>query len=189
MLHVASLCTSCWMLLRVVAQSLKPVKLFSQQLPANVGSVAMRSLRMVYKDLWAVSFPRCTAGPNIVGSCCIRLHTTANTYATTLNIVGPTMLGAVASRLHAASVSKLKAESLLPNLIDVAVLLKNKNGWHCLRFMSALNVYNDVSRQTGASFFFPWAIYRYVTANMKVIKTQSDPNPCYFPVGILGREV
>ena len=33
-----------------------------------------RSLRMVYKDLWVVSFPRCTAGPNIVGSCCIRLH-------------------------------------------------------------------------------------------------------------------
>ena len=39
-----------------------------------------RSLRMVYKDVWVVSFPRCTAGPNIVGSCCIRLHTTANTH-------------------------------------------------------------------------------------------------------------
>ena len=25
-----------------------------------------RSLRMVYKELWVVSFPRCTAGPNIV---------------------------------------------------------------------------------------------------------------------------
>ena len=33
-----------------------------------------RSLRMVYKDLWVVSFPRCTAIPNIVGSCCICLH-------------------------------------------------------------------------------------------------------------------
>ena len=32
-LHVASVCTPCWMLLRVVAQSLKPIKLFSQQLP------------------------------------------------------------------------------------------------------------------------------------------------------------
>ena len=52
-----------------------------------------RALRMVYKDLWVVSFPRCTAGPNIVGSCCIRLHTTANTHATTPNIVGATMLG------------------------------------------------------------------------------------------------
>ena len=55
------------------------------------------SLCMVYKDLWVVSFPRCTAGPNIVGSCCIRLHTTANTHATTPNIVGATMLGVVAS--------------------------------------------------------------------------------------------
>ena len=55
-----------------------------------------RSLCMVYKDLWVVSFPRCTAGPNIVGSCCIRLHTTANTHATTSNIVGATMLGVVA---------------------------------------------------------------------------------------------
>ena len=33
-----------------------------------------RSLRMVYKDLWVVSFPRCTTGPNTVGSCCVRLH-------------------------------------------------------------------------------------------------------------------
>ena len=56
-----------------------------------------RSLRMVYKDLWVVSFPRCTAGPNIVGSCCIRLHTTANTHTTTPNIVGATMFGVVAS--------------------------------------------------------------------------------------------
>ena len=56
-----------------------------------------RSLRMVYKDLWVVSFPRYTAGPNIVGSCCIRLHTTSNKHATTPNIVGATLLGAVAS--------------------------------------------------------------------------------------------
>ena len=56
-----------------------------------------RALRMVYKDLWVVSFPRCTAGPNIVGSCCIRLHTTANTNATTSNIVGQTMLFAIAT--------------------------------------------------------------------------------------------
>ena len=55
-----------------------------------------RSLCMDYKDLWVVFFPRCTAGPNIVWSCCIRLHTTANTHATTPNIVGETMLGVVA---------------------------------------------------------------------------------------------
>ena len=55
-----------------------------------------RSLRMVYKDLWVVSFPRCTVGPNNVGSCCIRLHTTANTDATTPSVVGLPVLGVVA---------------------------------------------------------------------------------------------
>ena len=33
MLHVASVCTSCCMLLGVVAQTLKPVKRLNQQLP------------------------------------------------------------------------------------------------------------------------------------------------------------
>jgi len=56
-----------------------------------------RSLRMIYKDLWVVSFPGCTAGPNIVGSCCIRLNTTAKMYGTSPNIVGTTMLEVVAS--------------------------------------------------------------------------------------------
>ena len=109
----------CWMLLDVVAQSLKQVKLFSQQLPTFLlfsdcrsGSATMldpfaqlfqhcwghsRSLRMIYKDLWVVSFPRCTAGPNIVESCCIRLHTAANTHAANPNIAGATLLGVVAS--------------------------------------------------------------------------------------------
>ena len=56
-----------------------------------------RSLRIVYKDFWVVSFPRCSTVPNIVGSCCNRLQTTANTDAATPNIVGATMLGVVAS--------------------------------------------------------------------------------------------
>ena len=65
-----------------------------------------RSLCMVYKDLWVVSFPRCTAGLNIVGSCCIRLQTTANTNATTPKIVGATMLGVVASVCTQPNVTK-----------------------------------------------------------------------------------
>ena len=52
-----------------------------------------RALHMVSKVFWIISFSRRTAGPNIVGSCRIRLHATANTDATTFNIVGPTMLG------------------------------------------------------------------------------------------------
>ena len=56
-----------------------------------------RSLSMDYKDLWVAFFPRCTAGPKLVGSCCIRFHTTANTHATTPNIVGSCCV-----RLHVA---------------------------------------------------------------------------------------
>ena len=36
-------------------------------------------------------------------------------------------------------------------------------------------------------FSSPWAIYRCVTANMKVIKAQSDPNQSYFPMESLGK--
>ena len=109
---------SC-MLLGVVAQSLKPVKL-SQPTTPNISFVPWppkrsaimldpfaqlfqpcwghaRAVHMICKGLWVVSFPRCTAGSKIVGSCCIRLHSTANTHATTPNIVGATMLGVVAS--------------------------------------------------------------------------------------------
>ena len=122
MLHVASVFTPCCMLLDVVAcccarfetgQTFQPTTPDISFVPWSPKRSATmldpfaqlfqhcwghaRSLRMVYKDLWVVSFPRCTAGPNIVGSCCIRLHTTANTHATTPNIVGATMLGVVAS--------------------------------------------------------------------------------------------
>ena len=51
-----------------------------------------RGLHMVFKVLWVVSFPRCTAGPNIDGSCYIRVHTSANTDATTPNIADPVRL-------------------------------------------------------------------------------------------------
>ena len=53
------------------------------------------ALHLVSKVLWVVSFPRCTACPNIVRSCCICLHITANIDATTPIIVGPPMLGVV----------------------------------------------------------------------------------------------
>ena len=122
MLHVVSVCTPCCMLLDVVAccctkfetgqtfQTTTPNISFVPWSPKRSATMLdpfaqlfqhcwgrARALRMVYKDLWAVSFPRCTADPNIVGSCCIRLHTTANTHATTPNIVGATMLEVVAS--------------------------------------------------------------------------------------------
>ena len=122
MLYVASVCTPCCMLLDVVAcccakletcQTFQPTTsniFFVPRSPKRSETMLdpfaqlfqhcwghARSSRIVYKDLWVVSFPRCTAGPNIVGSCCIRLQTTANTDATTPNILGATMLGVVAS--------------------------------------------------------------------------------------------
>ena len=54
----------CWMLLRVVAQSLKPVKLFSQQLP---------------------TFPLFPDRRSVAQQCWIRLHSSSNIFgATTL---------------------------------------------------------------------------------------------------------
>ena len=80
--------------------SVTMLDLFAQLFQHCLGHA--RALHMVCKVLWVVSFPRCTAGPNIVGSCCIRLHTTAKTYTTTFNIVGATMFGSCCVRLHIA---------------------------------------------------------------------------------------
>ena len=104
-LSVNPIKTLCCMLLDVVAQSLKPVKLFSQQLPTfllfrdrrSVAQQCWICLILVYKGLWVAPFPRCAAGPNIVRSCCVHLYTTANTDERSPNIVGATMLGVVAS--------------------------------------------------------------------------------------------
>ena len=60
-----------------------------------------RVLHVVYKVLWVVSIPQCTAGANIFGSCCIRLHTTASTDAATPNIL-PNNVGSCCIRLHVA---------------------------------------------------------------------------------------
>ena len=125
MLHVASVCTPCCTLLDIVAcccakfetgqtfQPTTPNISFVPWSPKHSATMLdpfaqlfqhcwghARSLRMVYKDLSVVSFPRCTAGPNIFGSCCIPWHTTTNTHATTPYIVGAT--GSCCVRLHAA---------------------------------------------------------------------------------------
>ena len=99
MLHVASVCTPCCMLLDVIAcccakfetgQTFQPTTPNISFVPWSPKRTATmldpfaqlfqhcwdraRALRMVYKDLWVVSFPRCTADPNNVGSCCVRFH-------------------------------------------------------------------------------------------------------------------
>ena len=94
MLHVASVCTPHCMLLDAVTcccakfetrQTFQPTTPNISFVPWSPKRSATmldpfaqlfqhcwghaRLLCMVYKDLWVVSFPRCTAGPNIVGSC------------------------------------------------------------------------------------------------------------------------
>ena len=108
MLHVLSVCTFCCMLLGVVVQSLKLVKLFEPTTP-NISFVLWSlkrsttmldpfaqllqhcwchacTLHMISKVLWVVSFPQCAAGSNIVGS-----------FHTTTHIVSPIVLGVVVS--------------------------------------------------------------------------------------------
>ena len=114
MLYVASVCTPCCMLLDVVAcccakfetrqtfQPTTPIISFVLWSPKRSATMLdpfaqflqhcrghARSLRRDYKDLWVVFYPRCTAGPKLVGSCCNnsqqcwellhRLHAARNT--------------------------------------------------------------------------------------------------------------
>ena len=127
MLHVASVCTPCCILLDVVAcccskfetgQTFQPTSPNISFVPWSPKCSATMldsfahlfqhcwghacALHMDCKVLWVVSFPWCTAGPNMVGSCCIRLYTTAKMHRTTLNIVGATMFGNCCVRLRIA---------------------------------------------------------------------------------------
>ena len=104
----------CWMLLRVVAQNLKPVKLFSQQ---PLTFVWFRDRRSVAQQCW---IGVCTALriPTLLGPRTLITHGfsktygfysshnalqdpnllgVANTHAIAPNIVGATMLGVVAT--------------------------------------------------------------------------------------------
>ena len=71
----------CWMLLRVVAQSLKPVKLFSQQLPTFL---LFRDRRSVAQQCWI----RLTALPALL---------TYELYSSHDALQVPNLLGVVAS--------------------------------------------------------------------------------------------
>ena len=117
LLHVV---TCCCIMLGVVAQSLKPVKRWSKQLllptfhllrdhrsvAQHNGSIctARQTLlgprtRVQYglQSIMGCILPTMHCTGKIVGSCCIRLHNTANKGAITVKIVGPTMSGVVAS--------------------------------------------------------------------------------------------
>ena len=86
----------CWMLLRVVAQSLKPVKLFSQQLPTFL---LFRYRRSVTQQCWI----RLHSSPNIVGAAHAHYAWFTKTYGLYPSHDAPqvpTLLGIVASIAH-----------------------------------------------------------------------------------------
>ena len=90
---------TCWVhlhtVLHVVASCCAMLDPFAQLLQHCWGHA--RALHMVCLEFTkfyrCVSFPRCTAGPNIVWSCCIRLHTTAKTDTTIPNSVASVFTG------------------------------------------------------------------------------------------------
>ena len=93
MLHVASVCTPCCILLDVVAQSLKPVKLFSQQLPTFL---LFRDRRSVAQQCWI----RLHSSSNIAGATHAHYAWFTKTYRLYPShdaMQLPTLLGVVAS--------------------------------------------------------------------------------------------
>ena len=97
MLRVVSVCkhpvACCWMLLRVVAQSLKPVKLFSQQLPTFLLFCDRRS---VAQQCWI----RLHGSSNIVGATHAHYAWITKTYGLYSShdaLQVPNLLGVVAS--------------------------------------------------------------------------------------------
>ena len=83
----------CWMLLRVVAQSLKPVKLFSQQLPTFL---LFRDRRSVAQQCWI----RLDSSSNIVGATHSHYPWITKTYGLYFShdaLQVPNLLGVVAS--------------------------------------------------------------------------------------------
>ena len=108
-LHVASAVACCWMLLLVVAQSLKPVKLFSQQLPTFL---LFRDRRNVAQQCWIPLH----SSSNIVGA--THAHyawftKTSGLYPSHDALQVPTLLGVVASVCTPLPTRTQKLQTLL----------------------------------------------------------------------------
>ena len=97
MLHVATVCTPCCMSLGVVASVWTPLPTRTQQLPTLLARQYWELLRPFGHHCQHGRYNSQHCWPDNIGSCCVRLDTTANTNATTPNIVGPTILGVVTS--------------------------------------------------------------------------------------------
>ena len=118
MLHVASVC----MLLGVVAPSLKPVKLFSQQLPTFL---LFRDRRSVAQQCWI----RLHSSSNIVGA------TQAHYAWITKTLQVPTLLGVVASVC-----------TPLPTRMQQLPTLLAQNCWELLRPFARSHIQKSAKR-------------------------------------------
>ena len=117
MLHVAFVCTPCCVLLGVVAQSLKPVKLLvtckrTQQPPTMLRPFA-RGFRL--RANGRNNSQHCCA--NNVGSCCVRVGRAVQT--------DPTLL-----RFASAITEQKKCGELLPEKFDRFQTLRNNTQQH-----------------------------------------------------------
>ena len=130
MLHVASVCKPCCLLLDVVAQSLKPVTLFSQQLPTFL---LFRYRRSVAQQCWI----RLHSSSNIVGTTHAHYAWFTKTYGLYPShdaLQVPTLLGVV------VSVSKP-----LPTRTQQLPTLLAQQCWELLRpFARSLRTWNHL---------------------------------------------
>ena len=113
----------CWMLLRVVAQSLKPVKLFSQQL---LTFLLFRDRRSVAQQCWI----RLHSSSNIVGATqahYVWFTKTYKLYSSDDALQVPTLLGVVASVCTALPKRTQQLPTLLALLRPFARSLTNPN--------------------------------------------------------------
>ena len=123
----------CWMLLRVVTQSLKPVKPFSQQLSTFL---LFRDRRSVAQQCWI----RLHSSSNIVGATHVHYAWFTNTYGLypfhdALQV--PTLLGVVASVC-----------GLLPTRTQQLQTLLAQQCWELLRPLTHSPRANSGSRNT-----------------------------------------
>ena len=136
-LHVASVCTPCCMLLRVVAQSLRPVKLFSQQLPTFL---LFRDRRSVAQQCWI----RLQSSSNIVGATHAYyawITKTHGLYSSHNALQLPNLLGVVASVC-----------TPLPTRTQQLPTLLRQQCWELLRpFTRSLKVRNISYRMTNST--------------------------------------
>ena len=110
-----------------------------------------------------------------------------NTDTSVKRTLGSVPLLSVLKRLDCShKITKLRAECLLPSVVKnlCGGLIIYEKGNNCRKrhtIYVSLQCLQEHLLQNRVQFISsPWAIYRRVTTNVKVIKTQSEPNPGSF---------